>query len=84
MIQELLGEFLSNDGHTYKIASDGREGIGKFKAGSFDLVITDRAMLDIGGDQFASMVKHYSPITPVIMITGFGSIVMGNEFVGIR
>jgi CheY-like chemotaxis protein len=46
----------------------------KFKAGRFALVITDRAMPEVGGDQLAAMVKEASPITPVVLLTGFGDL----------
>ena len=74
LIQNLLGAYLNIDGHSFDIASNGREGLAKLRSGSFNLVITDRAMPDIGGDQLADIIKQTNPEMPVIMITGFGSI----------
>lgn len=74
IIQEIIGNFLEKDGHTYEFANDGREGLIKFKSNNFDLVITDKAMPDVSGDQLSSFLKEISPKTPIIMITGFGSI----------
>jgi len=65
---------LEQDGHAVTEATDGRDGFEKFKSGSFDLVITDRAMPRMNGDQLAAAVKEISPGTPVIMLTGFGDI----------
>jgi len=74
LIQDMLGEYLANDGHSFIIASNGRDGLVKFRSGIFDLVITDRAMPDMSGDQLASIVKQSNPGAPIIMITGFGEI----------
>lgn len=78
LIQDMLGEYLSIDGHTFALASNGREGLDKFRSGSFELVITDRAMPDIGGDQLAFMIKQITTKVPVIMITGFGSLMKAS------
>jgi PAS domain S-box-containing protein len=73
-IQAVLSEYLTNDGHSFEIASNGQEGLAIFGSSSFDLVITDRAMPDMGGDQLAVAIKQLVPGIPVIMITGFGSL----------
>ena len=52
----------------------GRDGFEKFKVGRFSVVITDRAMPEVGGDQLAAMVKEASPATPVVLLTGFGDL----------
>lgn len=74
IIQEIIGEFLEKDGHTYEFANNGRDGFTKFKSNKFDLVITDKAMPDISGDQLAGFIREASPNTPIIMLTGFGNI----------
>ncbi len=65
---------LDTDKHTVETAESGKEGLKKFKEGKFDLVIVDRAMPDMSGDQLASEIKEMAPETPVIMLTGFGEI----------
>jgi signal transduction histidine kinase/ActR/RegA family two-component response regulator len=72
--RDVLTEYLTGDGHTVQTAVNGRDGFEKFKAGRFALVITDRAMPEVGGDQLAAMVKEASPITPVVLLTGFGDL----------
>ena len=74
IIQDIIGEFLAKDGHTYELANNGREGLIKFKSSHFDLVVTDKAMPDIDGDQLATLIRQISPETPIIMLTGFGNI----------
>jgi PAS domain S-box-containing protein len=73
-IQRILSLFLTADGHTFELASNGLEGLEKFKSGKFDLVITDKAMPDMGGDKLADYIKQIMPKMPIIMITGFGNI----------
>ncbi len=72
--RDVLTEYLTGDGHTVQTAVNGRDGIEKFKAGQFAVVITDRAMPEVGGDQLAAMVKEASPTTPVVLLTGFGDL----------
>ncbi len=72
--RDVLTEYLTGDGHTVQTAVNGRDGIEKFKAGRFSVVITDRAMPEVGGDQLAAMVKEASPTTPVVLLTGFGDL----------
>lgn len=70
--RELVTEFLTADGHTVETAINGREGLEKFRVGRFDLVVTDRAMPEMSGDQLAATIKQAAPKMPVIMLTGFG------------
>jgi signal transduction histidine kinase len=73
-ILNLLHSSLTVDGHTLELANNGREGLEKFKSGKFDLVITDRAMPYMGGNQLADHIKQIAPKVPIIMITGLGNI----------
>ena len=72
--RDVLTEYLTGDGHHVETAVNGREGFAKFKAGDFSVVITDRAMPEMGGDQLAAMVKEHAAHTPVVLLTGFGDL----------
>ncbi len=77
-IQELLKECLSQFAHHVTIASNGKQGLEKFRAAlrkkqPFETVITDLGMPDIDGHQVARTIKAESPRTPVIMMTGWGT-----------
>jgi CheY-like chemotaxis protein len=72
LLCEILAEYLTNDCHTVVTAKDGRQALEKFDEGVFDLVITDRVMPEMTGDQLADAIKTQSPSTPVILVTGFG------------
>ena len=65
---------LSSAGFTVFGAASGREGLALFHKHSPDLVITDVQLGDLNGLQILAAVKKESPITPVLVITAFGSI----------
>ena len=72
-VRKVVAEYLTVDGHTVETACDGREALDKFTSGKFDLVVTDRAMPRVSGDQLATAIKTIAP-RPVILLTGFGDI----------
>jgi CheY-like chemotaxis protein len=76
---------LNTQAYTVETASNGREGLDRFEAGRFDLVVTDRAMPEMGGDQLAATIEQSAPATPVIMLTGFGGLMAatGEHPVGV-
>jgi PAS domain S-box-containing protein len=77
-IRELLTEYLTLDAHTVETASNGREGLEKFHTGWFDVVVTDRGMPEMSGDQLAAAIKRASPNKPVILLTGFGDLLIAS------
>lgn len=72
MVREVICAQLTELGHQPESAEDGLDGLSKFKNGSFDLVITDRAMPGLNGHQLARAVKEVNPDMPVMLLTGFG------------
>ena len=78
-IQELLKNCLTTLEHEVATASSGKQGVEMFRAAMrkkqpYETVITDLGMPDIDGQQVARTIKAESPGTPVIMMTGWGSI----------
>ncbi len=71
-VREVTVAFLLADGHTVETATNGREGLEKFHAGRFDLIVTDRSMPELSGDHLALAIKQRAPSKPIIMLTGFG------------
>ncbi len=69
---QLLCEYLQIDMHSVETAEGGRGALEKFRAGNFDLVITDQIMPEMNGEQLALEVKKLAPETPVILLTGYG------------
>ena len=74
LVREVINAYLGEDGYTVALAVNGRDGLEKFCAGEFDIVLTDRSMPEMEGDEFAREVKKLRPHVPVILITGFGDI----------
>lgn len=73
-IREIVSAYLAEDRHMVETAADAREAMRKFRADQFDLVITDRAMPEISGDELADSIKELAPDEPVIMLTGFADL----------
>jgi CheY-like chemotaxis protein/anti-sigma regulatory factor (Ser/Thr protein kinase) len=71
---ELIAHALQRDWHTITVAGNGREALDLFERREFDLVITDKAMPGMNGEQLAVAVKSLEPGTRVILLTGFGAI----------
>jgi signal transduction histidine kinase len=68
---QLLFEYLKSDWHTVETATSATQALEKFRLGSFDLVITDRLMPEMSGDDLAAAIKAMAPQQPVVMVTGF-------------
>jgi CheY-like chemotaxis protein len=58
--------------HRADIVNKAGDGLRAFDATAFDLVITDRAMPEMSGDQLAAEMKRRKPSVPIVMLTGFG------------
>jgi len=78
VIRELLTDSLTIHRHEVVTAEGGRQGLNLFRSAiknrlPFDVVITDLGMPEVDGRQVASAIKADSPGTPVIMLTGWGT-----------
>ncbi len=77
-MREFLSESLVDEGYRVDVASGGRSGIERVRAGGIDLVVTDVKMPDMDGlDMLSEIRVPVDPATPaphVIVITAFGSI----------
>jgi CheY-like chemotaxis protein len=71
---------LARDGHHVVEATGAQEALRAFEAGAeeFDVVVTDRAMPGLSGDQLAVELKRRRPDLPVVMLTGFGALMNGE------
>lgn len=70
---DVLESILGEDGFEVARAESGREGIERFDAGKFDLVVTDKRMPGGSGVELARHVKAVAPRTPIIMVSAFGT-----------
>ena len=76
---DLLSRRLMRDDHQVTTASSGKQGLEMFRSAlrkkqPYETVITDLGMPDVDGHQVARTIKAESPGTPVIMMTGWGTI----------
>ncbi|MFY0518227.1 response regulator transcription factor [Lysinibacillus sp. UGB7] len=67
-IQELITQFLMTQKYTIEVASDGLEGMKRFNAQSFDLILLDVMMPNLNGFEVAKMIRSQSSV-PIIMLT---------------
>jgi two-component system copper resistance phosphate regulon response regulator CusR len=66
----VLERFLRESQFQVGCAQNGAEALRVFSESSWDLVITDRAMPEMNGEQLAEEIKRTAPGTPVILMTG--------------
>ncbi len=77
MVRDVISLYLEEDRHVVTLAENGRDGLEKFRAGEFDLVLTDRAMPEMNGDLLAKEIKAAKPDQRLILLTGFGDLMNG-------
>lgn len=80
-IRKTLTEILSFEGYKIEEASDGEEGLKKFKEKVFDVVLCDIKMPKIDGLEFLQKATESNPDVPIIMISGHGNIETAVEAV---
>jgi DNA-binding NtrC family response regulator len=69
-ILQFLSFFLTEDGYEVGVAFDGPEGLVEFQSQHWDLVITDRLMREMNGEEMTVAIKRLNPAMPVILIQG--------------
>ncbi|OPY86249.1 MAG: Transcriptional regulatory protein ZraR [Syntrophus sp. PtaU1.Bin208] len=74
LIRSFIVTILREDGHRVEEAGKGRDGLAKFEAGDFDLVLTDLRMPDISGLDLIREGRAVRPDSRWIIITAYGSI----------
>lgn len=65
---------LEKDGYVVDQAANGLEALDRVEAGNIDLVITDLKMEKMDGIQLIESLKKVSPLTDIIMVTGYATI----------
>lgn len=80
-IRKTLTEILSFEGYKIEEASDGEEGLKKFKDKAYDVVLCDIKMPKLDGIEFLQKAGEVNSDTPIIMISGHGNIETAVEAV---
>lgn len=73
-IRNTLKEILEYEGHEVQDAADGLEGLKKIEAEKFDIVLCDIKMPKMDGLELLDKIMEIQSETPVIMISGHGTI----------
>jgi len=84
LVRELMREILEREGHKVHVADSGQGGVEAFRHAfargtPFDAVITDLGMPYFDGRQVAKVIKRESPVTPIIMLTGWGAFMKEDD-----
>jgi DNA-binding NtrC family response regulator len=74
IVLDSITKILKNENFEVDVTLSGRQGMEWAIAKSYDIVLTDLRMPDIGGMRVLRDVKRAKPAMPVVMITGFGSV----------
>lgn len=75
---KLLSRFLEKEGHQVEVTTSAAEAIEIFDPERHALVISDRSMPGMTGDELALEINQRSPDTPFLMVTGFGDIMIAR------
>ncbi len=67
-ITEVVKAYLDKEGYNTKVAHDGKEAIDLFDNNEFDLVILDRMLPDISGEEVCKKIRETS-LVHIIMLT---------------
>ena len=73
-ILKIISEILKTSGYDVTVADGGAAGIRCIEAQSYDLVLTDLMMPEIGGMEVLERVVDRSPGSLCIILTGYGTI----------
>jgi DNA-binding response OmpR family regulator len=69
-----LGHFLRSEGYDVNESCDGSDAAKMLEIEAFDLVISDIIMPGVSGLQLLDRIRLLAPKTPVLFMSGFGSI----------
>ena len=75
MLCAVTKAWLIEDGHTVETFATGAAALARLATAKFDLVITDKAMPAMNGEQLAAAIHQRVPGLPVILMTGFGDLI---------
>ena len=71
-LSRVLAYQLQKNGFLVSTAKNGDEGLSLFFKESFDIIITDKNMPNMGGVKLLKSVRKIDPDVKVVLITGFG------------
>jgi CheY-like chemotaxis protein len=76
---DVVGDMIDYMGHTCRKVDSGRVALEVLEEKEFDLVVTDLGMPEVGGWEVARFCRNKYPRMPVILISGWGAQLDGEE-----
>lgn len=74
VIREIIADFLSLEGFFVRSAKDGSDALVELSRSSYDLVLCDLKMPNLGGLELLEAIRNHSPQVVTIIMTGFGTV----------
>ncbi|MFB3776283.1 MAG: sigma-54-dependent transcriptional regulator [Bryobacteraceae bacterium] len=78
-IRESLGYLLTEEGYLADTAVNAADGLRKYEAGGYDLLLLDLMMPDRSGLEVLREIRQKDRETPVLVITAYGSVPVAVE-----
>jgi CheY-like chemotaxis protein len=69
-MRQVLSLYLEAEGYEVQTAENGARALERYQAESWDVVLTDREMPGMCGNELAEAIKRINPRMPVVLITG--------------
>jgi response regulator RpfG family c-di-GMP phosphodiesterase len=73
-IREILADFLSMEGFSVSTAKDGQGALSELSNSSYDMVLSDLKMPNMGGIELLEAVAKRAPSVVTVIMTGFGTV----------
>ena len=74
VIHDVMGQLLTSEGYEVELSASGEEALEKLPSQSFDVILLDLLMPGLDGIEVLRRIKKIDPLTPVIIITAYGSV----------
>lgn len=78
-MREYLRQILTIDSHEVTAVCNGQEALDAWEPEIFDVVLTDRSMPELNGDQLAAAIREQASEQSIIMVTGFGHLMSATD-----
>src|SRR3954465_1793594 len=69
-----MAEWLREQGNKVDVASDSRPAVGGIERKAYELLLVDIRLADRDGFEVLAVSRERNPATPVIMLTGYGTV----------
>ncbi|MFO0681009.1 MAG: response regulator [Sandaracinus sp.] len=74
VIREILADFLAMEGFDVRTAEDGSAALVELSRSSYDLVLSDLKMPNMGGLELLQAIQKHTPNVVTVIMTGFGTV----------